>query len=688
MAGPRRRYDLSVAKPPNPDPDDGPFTETIPVPGSSPLSSTAKGKKHRSIGPKHRPTPPSDIAGVSRLMRELGVTPPPTLPPELTAWERLEDDGDTGRLGRYSLQGILGEGGMGVVTEALDTELRRPVALKTLNDPDGAGRSQLARFVAEARITSQLDHPNIVPVHDLGVSEDGQLYFVMKRVRGRSLKEILSDLRAGNPDALLAWPSHRLLNAFLKVCEAVAYAHGRGVIHRDIKPANIMLGEYGEVLVMDWGIARVLDGAEEVTLRDDTTSPVSVSRTLDGSIIGTPGWMAPEQARGLLKKIDERSDVWSLGAILYAVLTFRAPYQDKDPMQLLYKAAKGPPEDPRERAPEFAIEPTLAELCLSALSTDRDSRPMNAGALAAELEAVLAGHHAAAENTKRWRQFGWVAAVVAAMGLLVVGNWAHLRQDVVTSEEERASADHAAEVSALLAEGRRFELDGHPTKAAALYRAASSLQGDDSSRSDLQRVLGIEALRRNLSFGTSPASHLLWVSKSRIAVAYDDGTIISWDISTGGPEVLARGNPVRGLVLTGEEATFAACGEGSRARVWQSGTGVPLGMRDIPACSQVGGGLVSMFGSPTSLVQTTHVSPDGEHMAVPRADRGVDLWTRGSEVKLQAEAEKEGIDTYIGTRNNYRVCRTTRAVVPLVPYPPVADVWARKDACDPPDGPR
>ena len=667
-----------MAKPP--DPNKAFVTETMPVPDPiQRMPHTSPGLKHRRIGPKPAPGLASDGARVSRLMEQLGVTPPPTLPPQLTPQEDID------HMGRYSLRGLLGQGGMGVVTEALDTELRRPVALKTLSDPEGAGRSQLARFVAEARITSQLDHPNIIPVHDLGVSENGQIYFVMKRVRGRSLQEILSDLRAGDTDALNAWPPHRLLNAFLKVCEAVAYAHGRGVIHRDLKPANIMLGEYGEVLVMDWGIARVLDGSEELVLRDDAIAEVSVSRTLDGSIIGTPGWMAPEQARGFLKKIDAQSDVWSLGAILYAVLTFRAPYQEKNPMQLLYLAAKGPPEDPRDRAPEFDIEPTLAELCLAALSTEKDDRPPNAGALATELEDVLAGHRAAAETTKRWRRLGWSSAIVGAVSLLMIGSWVQMRQQLETSEQETMVAGHEAEVAALLADGRRSELDGRPTEAAALYRAAHSLRPENSDRSDLQRVLGIEALRRNLSFGTSPATHLLWVSSSRIAVAYGDGTIISWDIATGGPEVLAKGGTVHRLVLAGGEAVFAACGEGTRARLWQSSTGLSLGLREIPGCARSAGGLISLLGGgATALVQAMQISPDGEHMAVPRADGGVDLWTRGGGSKLQADAMKEGLDAYVGARNNYRVCRATRTVVPLVPYPPVANVWAREDTCETP----
>ncbi len=669
-----------------PDRDDTSFGDTLAVPGPTrdPAGAelrglqTAPGRRTPVRPPQLRPG--SSRAHVSQLMEQLGVTPPPTLPPRFTS--RADPDHPRGHMGRYALGEALGEGGMGVVTEALDTELRRPVALKTLADPDGAGRAQLARFVAEARITSQLDHPNIVPVHDLGVAEDGQLYFVMKRVNGRSLKEILADLRAGDPEALAAWPPRRLLNAFLKVCEAVAYAHGRGVIHRDLKPANIMLGEYGEVVVMDWGIARVLDGSEEQVVRDGGLDELAVSRTMDGAIIGTPGWMAPEQARGALDELDSRSDVWSLGAILYAVLTFRPPYEEKNPMRLLYESAKGPPEDPRERAPEFAIDPDVARLCLAALAIDKEDRPRNAGALASELEEVLAGSHRAAEVSRRWRRRAIVAAVLATVGMVLVGLWAGASREGNEASRLAEEAGRQAELQQLLAEGRAAELGKRKAEAAALYRAASTLRGGALDAGDLARVFGVDALRRNLRSGSSPAAHLLWTGNKRIVAAYQDGRVVTWNIETGGPEVLTQsvGSVQRLVPVPGEDA-FAACLAQGETRIWHSEMGVTLARRPVAGCASPATG--SWIGSPLAAMQTLNTSPDGRHVAVARADGGIDLWTQGPAGQLEAEARTEGLDAYVGRRNNHRVCRGSHRVVPVVPYPPVAEVWARDEACLP-----
>jgi eukaryotic-like serine/threonine-protein kinase len=291
------------------------------------------------------------------------------------------------QIGRFVIEGELGVGGMGRVLAARDPALRRSVALKILRDPRGATPLRLSRFVAEARLTSQLEHPSIVPVYETGCSEDGLLYFVMRRVDGQSLRDLLEQLRAGRGTD--RWPLRRLIGVFSRICEAVAYAHDRGVIHRDLKPSNVMLGDFGEVLVMDWGLARVGEWAVEPP-STDRSDPGEDGDTLDGVVVGTPGYMSPEQSAGQHRIVDERSDVWSLGAILYELLCLRRPYPIGAP-----SAGSGefwpPPDDPRSRVTGRNVPVELADAALGALAPRRSDRTLSTGHLHRAVEAWLDG---------------------------------------------------------------------------------------------------------------------------------------------------------------------------------------------------------------------------------------------------------------------------------------------------------
>ncbi len=256
-----------------------------------------------------------DRPSLGRVLDALGVDLAPTLPPETPGSTGLEGVAAP-QLGRFRVVGELGRGGMGQVLEGRDPDIRRSVAIKVVFDQASSSQAQLARFVAEAQITGQLQHPNIVPVHEVGLSDEGLLYFVMKKVGGRTLRQVISDLARPDGGQQGDWTDGRLLHAFVQVCHAVAYAHDRGVLHRDLKPDNIMLGPYGEVLLMDWGVARLIGEAGEA-VRRDAVERVATTQTLDGATIGTPGYMSPEQAEGRLDELDGRSDVWSLGAILW-----------------------------------------------------------------------------------------------------------------------------------------------------------------------------------------------------------------------------------------------------------------------------------------------------------------------------------------------------------------------------------
>ncbi|MCI0490111.1 MAG: serine/threonine protein kinase [Blastocatellia bacterium] len=288
---------------------------------------------------------------------------------------------------------------MGTVYLAEDTKLDRRVAVKVLNLPDSPEEMRL-RMTREARVLARLEHPGIVPVHDAGISADGRVFYVMKFVRGSRL-----DHHAREVDSLL-----ERLRAFQKICEAVAFAHAHGVIHRDLKPQNVMVGRFGEVLVMDWGVAKVLGEVEEdkdIDLRETapfpnkslphgraTESPRSRSteaadETAEGTILGTPAYMSPEQALGLIDQVDERADVYALGAILYFLLTNRAPFDSTSASDIRRRVANEDPAPPR--LSNSTVPKPLEAVCLKAMSRERESRYESAQALSDEVTRFLDG---------------------------------------------------------------------------------------------------------------------------------------------------------------------------------------------------------------------------------------------------------------------------------------------------------
>jgi eukaryotic-like serine/threonine-protein kinase len=316
---------------------------------------------------------------------------------------------------RYAFTRLLGEGGMGEVRLCRDRMIGREVAMKVIL-PSISSRSEIhARFVREARVQGQLEHPAIVPVHDFGVDGDGHAFFTMKRVRGVTLEDVLDRLRRGHDETAREHTRHRLLAAFVRVCLAIDFAHGRGVLHRDLKPANVMLGGYGEVYVLDWGLAKVRGASRSVDasvpnlaeLADATGDGVpSSSRvratetetegaspkrgpTQAGSMLGTPGYMAPEQIRG--EEVDERTDVYGLGGILFELLTLE-PLHGGPPMAgMMTRALHGVDARPSVRAPSRDVPPELEAVCVRACALTRRDRFSSARDLADSVEAYLSG---------------------------------------------------------------------------------------------------------------------------------------------------------------------------------------------------------------------------------------------------------------------------------------------------------
>ncbi|MCE9581327.1 MAG: serine/threonine protein kinase, partial [Planctomycetes bacterium] len=283
---------------------------------------------------------------------------------------------------RYKLGAEVGRGGLGRIVEAEDSALERTVAVKIVLEGLPARMSE--RFAREARLTARLEHPNIVPVYDFGALKgpDGveRVFMSMKKVRGRDLGQILVGLAKADAELVRVWSRTRLLMVFQSICLGVAYAHDRGVIHRDLKPANVMIGDYGETLIVDWGLARELGKREPA---EDAGAPGAAAPSSrdnishDDEIVGTPAFMAPEQAEGKKAGLDPRMDVYSLGAILYQILSLHPPFAGDTPQEIVNLVVSGhlvPPSvraavaPAAERGASAKVPPELDAICMKAMA--------------------------------------------------------------------------------------------------------------------------------------------------------------------------------------------------------------------------------------------------------------------------------------------------------------------------------
>jgi WD40 repeat protein/serine/threonine protein kinase len=298
------------------------------------------------------------------------------------------------RFGAHELLHELARGGMGVIFKARDTSIGRDVAVKMLLEQHQAETELLQRFKEEAQISGQLQHPGVTPVYEMGQLPDQRPYFTMKLVKG----ETLSSLLRQRPD-----PTHerlRFLKIFEQVCQTLAYSHSRGVIHRDLKPANIMVGAFGEVQVMDWGLGKVLGAGGSKTDPSAVAPPTDVSvictgggssQTRAGSVVGTVAYMPPEQAMGQVGSLDQRADVFGLGAILCEILTGQPPYTGSDRLQVQFKAVRAELTDAFDRLDRCGADVQLTRLARRALAAQPNERPADAGVMAAEVTAYLEG---------------------------------------------------------------------------------------------------------------------------------------------------------------------------------------------------------------------------------------------------------------------------------------------------------
>jgi serine/threonine-protein kinase len=481
----------------------------------------------------------------------------------------------------YEVVEELGHGGMGVVYRAFDPDLQRRLVVKVLRE-DHKGRSDLEhRFLEEAQLTAQLQHPGIAPVHEVGRLADGRPFFAMKLIQGRTLAERLR-ARRDVTDGRTAW-----LAVFAQVCQAVAYAHSRGVLHRDLKPSNIMVGAFGEVQVVDWGLAKVLrrGGEGQVSAAGPEPATIATVRTQAagwssqaGSVLGTAAFMAPEQAEGDVEQLDERCDVFGLGGILCVILTGAPPYEGPGE-ELLGRARRADLADAYTRLDGCGADAELVALAKACLAREKADRPRDAGAVAEAMAAYQAGvaerlrrgelERAAAavragEERKRQRVLR-AAVLVVVLGAGGVGGW---------FVQERAQT--RAGVAALLEQAREHQEHYRWAEArAALTQAASRLGGHGSAdlaervrqaQAELDLVARLDAIR--LERATWVEGHFIYGQADRdYEAAFREAGL--GEVHDDPEEVAARvqSSAVREALVAALD-DWAVCVTGKERRGW------------------------------------------------------------------------------------------------------------------------
>jgi serine/threonine protein kinase/WD40 repeat protein len=600
----------------------------------------------------------------------------------------------TGTSGHYTKGREIARGGMGAILEANDRMLGRTVAMKVVLENRASEEARM-RFIREATVLGQLEHPNIVPIHELGKDEDGNLFYAMKLVEGRTLQAIINDLKKRDSFTIENYTLDRLLTVFRKVCDAIAFAHSKGIVHRDLKPENVMVGAFGEVLVMDWGLAKILNdaaqtadelGQQQVFLTDSSPS-VSHSNlpsgfqeltdsqlrgssgnlTMEGSVMGSPQYMPPEQAAGRITEIDERSDIYSLGGILYTILTLRPPVRGKTVRQVLENVISGNISPPYEHNPGGSVADgdgavaastlaggkllphcpggrvpgALSAVAMKALAFDPEARYETVNALSADVDAHQRGFGTSAEDLGAFAQLALfirrhrgitVATAVAMVILLVVtvGFVFRLKAEKKSAKSEAVKA-REAEGAAIEAEGlaRRRETETKKALAASrislaesAYRrfdlAAMTRALDEVPEEWRDETWYYLSEMRDASLGVIRIPGLTEI-RNGVALPGQAGQFILCGNSGGihlidvrGPETLKR---IDTTIEGGK--VIAVSGDGRRVAVARMGSDA-VSVFDLTDCK-----LLRKFRLPADgKTQCLALSHDGQRLAIGQAVKG------------------------------------------------------------------
>jgi WD40 repeat protein/serine/threonine protein kinase len=549
----------------------------------------------------------------------------------------------------------LARGGLGELFVARDANLNREVALKLIQKAQTADPQSKARFLLEAEITGGLEHPGIVPVYALGQSADGRPFYTMRLVRGETLKERIRKFQQTGAVGRESLEFRHLLNHFGRICEVVAYAHSRGVLHRDLKPSNVMLGKFGETLVVDWGLAKPIERptGKRAAIKDEPTlrpmSGSSMQGTLMGATVGTPQYMSPEQAMGQLDRIGPASDIYSLGATLYCILTGKPPLEHiNDVGEILRRVALG------DIAPACAVKPevpgTLDAICKRAMALQPENRYQSALDLATDIERWLADEPVQGVREQPGLRFGrWerrhrgllrvsglalITIALMAIAAAFVVNRAReraedRRQQAVAlgkiAEEQKKEADRQRDglrrLTTRLTLDRGLSLLEHNDRRAGLLWLARSLMGSSGPGDPYGRAIRINLAAWSRSLHRlrdclehrGPVRFVAWSPTGRsVATGSDDGTARLWDPVSGEPlsSPLAHTGPITGLVYSHDGKTLATASEDQTARLWNVSSGLARGEP------------IKHHGPVTSLAFT----PGDDRLATASDDGTVRLW--------------------------------------------------------------
>ncbi len=566
--------------------------------------------------------------------------------------------------GRYEEIRKFGAGGMGQILLVHDAHLGRDVALKQLlthmvggatytRTASGAPTASvltvpmIARFLQEARVTGQLEHPSIVPVYELGYRSDGSLYYTMKLVRGRTLQEGIE--QAGSLRERL-----NLLTHFLDLCHALAYAHSRGVVHRDLKPLNVMIGEFGETVLIDWGIAKIR-GTQDVQAKELVESiqmlrvgeTGATVKTMYGQAMGSPYYMPPEQAVGDIDKIDERSDVYALGAILYVLLTGQPPYFGLKAREFLEKVKSFPPKPPRAIAPD--VPPELAAVCEKAMAHKPEDRYPTAKQLADEIQQYISGgrvgayayslHDIIRHFVKKHRAVfttSGIALVILIASAVGYGITLHYKNvELATTNTELVDTNVQLDASKKEAVTQRDEAVLQTKNARrSLYAATVSLAGRNLDENQVgaarERIAMCPVEYRGWEWG-----HLLY--RGNADCMNIKGAARGLAFAAQGQQLISSSNNGKILLTdlkTGETVKTYAEEAGRNSALAASATGDRIavcGDQSLTVWDTASGQVLLEFAQPQKVTSPRQVSisADGAYVAGTMADKKIRVWKIG-----------------------------------------------------------